>query len=331
MNIEAMLKRKFGKFRKVGNGSQGVEYLVKCPFCVRNGKGNPRKLKLSINPTRNGGVYKCWVCKESGGLGRLLGVALVNTAPAEPSKPEPLPDSVRPPGYMRPINELAVDHPAIQYLTYGRSRSFDPDELSEMYGVMYCETGEQFGNGETFAYHTTNTIVTPIWYQGKVVGWQSRLMTEPEKMSDMVLSAMRYPKDEDDEWILPPKYFTSPGFPKGRVFFNWDVAIQHDILVVCEGVFDVFAVGGCGIAALGKSLHDQQIQLLKNSGKHVVLLLDEDAAEEAMKLRAELITSVPVTLVTLPDGQDAGDMERGAIHECIVAQMERDYLARSNM
>jgi hypothetical protein len=59
---------------------------------------------------------------------------------------------------------------------------------------------------------------------GKLVGWQSRLLYTPDNMTDDECEAMGFVKDDDKDWVKPPKYWTSPGLEKGRVLFNYDWA-----------------------------------------------------------------------------------------------------------
>ncbi|WP_019156933.1 hypothetical protein [Robertmurraya massiliosenegalensis] len=41
------------------------EVMCKCPFCLADAN-NPKKFYLSLNPDKN--VFKCWYCKEYGGV-----------------------------------------------------------------------------------------------------------------------------------------------------------------------------------------------------------------------------------------------------------------------
>lgn len=325
--FEARLAQTCGRYRK-----SGKEYLVHCPFCEKNGLRYTRKFKLSFNPEL--GKYKCWRCNEAGGIDwffRSRGVASVQGVGKGVGfvKTPPLPKNPRSPGMMTPMANLLdkPDHPACQYLLSGRggkSRKVDPSELTP-FGTMYCKTGTVFGDKKDFQFDASNTLVFPIYFKGDVVGWQCRLLYEPEDVPEEFLIERGYPRDEDGEVLRPPKYFTSPGFPKGRVFFNWDIAIKEDMLVVVEGVFDAVSVGKCAIAALGKNLDEAQVSLLANAGKPIVLLLDPDAAAESQELANYLSGRVPVTVVTLPDNVDAGDLTHDEVWGFISSQIEEDY------
>lgn len=307
MSFEKALKSKFGtKYRKT-TGAHGAEYRINCPFCPRKGKSPDKKYKLYINPTRKGGVYQCFRCGSAGTTQGLIGYA---AALAEkPVKQEKAKSSgyVRMPGTLVPLSELEENHPAIQYLTKGRSRYFDPEFLSKYHSVAYCQDGVKFGDGESFLYNTTGTLIFPIFKDGMLAGWQSRMMTEPEDLTDGYLELFGYPKDEDGDWIRPPKYFTSPGFPKGELLYNFDMARAREPVVVTEGVFDALAVGPSGVALLGKGITDVQTRILQTYCNTVVILLDPDAGHESKELVKVLKRSINAYEVTLDGYKDPGD------------------------
>jgi len=320
--FEQLLRNKFGKFRKT-KGRNGIEYKVCCKFCVSRGKTVDTKFKMYINPDRE--AYNCYRCDAQGSTREMLG-ALEKAARAAPPVPEivQLPSNVEAPGSLVNLTDLGIDHPAIEYLLKIRKTPFNPVEVQNLFGARYCSVGKMYAG----VYDTTNTLVFPIFYNNKIVGWQSRMLTDPDQLTDEYLQLNRYRRDEDGEWIRPPKYFTSPGFPKGKVMFNWDIAVQTDYLVVVEGVFDAMAVGPCGIATLGKGVTDDQIAKISTwasypgrAPKHVIILLDDDAQEDAMGIFEKLFRTTKVTNVLLKGYHDAGDTPREEIwrqiHETI--------------
>ena len=317
--FEQALRQKFGKFRK-GRGKRGLEYKVCCTFCLSRGKTADTKYKLNINPEK--GVYRCWRCEAKGPTSEMF----KNLAMAERTAPpvnvgEPLPVDVEMPGELSLLTSLPEDHPAIEYLQKGRKRPFDPYEVQELFGVRYCTKGKMYAG----IYDTTNTIIFPIFFNQRVIGWQSRMMVEPENLSDTYLQLNGFRKDDDGDWIRPPKYFTSPAFPKGRVMFNWDIAVTTGYIVVCEGTFDAMAVGAAGVATLGKGLADEQVVMLADAamrGLKIIIMLDDDAVGEANELLMRLRRSGQVVSVTVQGYHDAGDAPRDEIWRQIYAAIE---------
>jgi hypothetical protein len=228
------------------------------------------------------------------------------------------------------VDQLPDDHPAIVYLTRIRKRPFDPQELARTFGVFYCNIGRVFGKG-TINYDTSNTLVFPVYwrdhqppYQPIVIGWQSRLLYDPAKLTDAECAAYGLQKDERGEWIRPPKYFTSPGLDKGRVLYNYLNARNYSFVVVTEGVFDAFSVGPSAVCLFGKTPTETQLNLLKTYWEDIILLLDPDAHKEMRATFEHLSRSVKVTAVLLEGQKDAGDMERGEIWRQIAKKIEAD-------
>jgi len=294
--LEQVIRTKFGKFKK-SRGKHGLEYIVRCPYCHKMDK-------LYLNPAL--GTYLCFRCGETGGLSTLLGVIdQLNKEIAVPTY-APMPTDVEMPGNLVELNVLASDHPAIRYIKH---RGFDPQELNDVFGVRYCT------NGKTFAhiFNTTNSLIFPMWMHSKLVGWQSRLLYTPDEMTDQECEQMGFAKDSDGDWIKPPKYWTSPGLPKGQILFNYDWASKSEVVVLCEGTFDAMAVGRSGVAALGKGVTEYQTRLIANTStwKLAVLLLDPgDADKEMLQLTRTLATNMDYLEVQLQGYKDAGETPR---------------------
>lgn len=328
-SFERYVSAKFGKFRK-SKGKSGVEIMVCCPFCVSNGEPTKdRKYKLYMNP--NKGIYRCWRCDASGQLRDIFGELkeLENMVPAAHQQPTAIPTNIDPPGSLLYLTDLELGHPAIEYLTESRAVRFDPVEVQNVFGGRYCQQGKIFAG----MYNTTNTLIFPIFLNGVLVGWQSRMLADPDQLTDEYMTIAGFRKDEDGEWIRPPKYFTSPGFPKGEVVFNWDVATQTPYLVIVEGVFDAMAIGPSGIATLGKGVTDRQIaNIIDFCGQrpdiHVIIMLDDDAQEEAFQLHLKLNCYVRVTNVLLQGYHDAGDTPREEIWRQIHYNIQGGVSAR---
>ena len=224
-----------------------------CPRCG--------KKKLAVNVRT--GYYKCWRECGEGRVEELLGSAMpvldLSTLPP-PAPDEPM--RFRSPGYVVSLASLPESHHVIKYL---RDRGFDPVHLERTYGVGYCFEGNEFAWGR---YNTSDTLLFPIHFNGQLVAWQSRLLYNPDSLSVAECYAKGMVNDPDPEGdgelMRFPKYFTMPGFKKGMMFFNYDLARQSDLVVVTEGVFDAMAVGRCAVACLGKGVSPQQKSMISS-------------------------------------------------------------------
>lgn len=299
--LRNLLTERFGPV-KVTNGCNGPELLTTCPFCSRSEK-------LSVNPSKR--VYHCWHCDSSGTLAALTGLNLSMSGIPKPAERPVEQKTVYPPSFdpsqIMPLTGLPDDNPAIVYL---HSRGFDPAELDRDFAFRYCAMGRRFPH---VPFDASNTLIIPIYSDSKFIGWQSRLLYDPKKVSEDVLQAMGYSeRKESGELKRPPKYLTSPGLSKKEILYNIDWAKQYDTVVVTEGVFDCIRVGRQGVATMGKLVSDYQKKMLVSLWKTVVLLLDPDAEEAQDKLAHEL--DVPggprIVPVTLKGYKDAGDCPR---------------------
>jgi hypothetical protein len=314
VQMEAFLLQRFGTVRR-GHGKKGLELITKCPVCG--------KRKLSVNT--NTGLYQCWRGCVSGHVDKLLGniraMKLTTFAP----KPVSVARDVDSPGELIPLTTLDDDHQASVYL---QQRGFNVRILEDHYGFRYCRQGKKYANG---LFDTTNTIIIPVYKGGTLIGWQSRLLYNPDGLDDRACEGLGFIKDEDGDWVKPPKYFTMPGLDKGKILWNYDWARQSNIVVVCEGVFDAVAVGRCAVACFGKGLTDNQVNMLKEYWDLVVLLLDPGDADKQMALLDQSSLMNNALPVHLEGYKDAGEAPQAEIWRQIdQAIAEHPILAANN-
>ena len=298
--LEAELAKRFGTVTR-SNGHNGLELICDCYVCGEH--------KLSVNAVS--GVYKCWRGCCSGTVRKLLNKKLpMTTAPAK--KPGRKLGYIEP-GTLVPLASVGPDNPAAVYLA---SRGFDYKAVGADFGLCYCSEGRKFAHG---VFDTTNTIVSPVTIAGKTVGWQARLLYDPDKLDDAKcrMLGLAY-STEKGKYIKPPKYFTMPGMDKRELLWNYDNARKSDTVVVTEGVFDAIRVGKCGVATFGKSVSDVQVGLLQQYWRRVILLLDPDAAKEALRTRNMFGPTVEVVTVALNGYKDAGETPRTELWSQII-------------
>ena len=311
--LEAQIQKRVGRKYKTSNGKHGISYQINCPFCIKNGYKQDKKFKLYVTPGI--GLYHCFVCSEAGPIDKLF-EGFKQTPEVIADIVLPLSDKITAPGRLLKLSELSDEHVGIRYL---KQRDINPVYLEQHYGVRYCESGQLFGD----IYNTTNTLIFPIVMNGKTVGWQSRLLYNPDEVLPEQYSLFGFSKDEDNEYKIPPKYFTAPGMDKGRILFNYDTARTFNSVVICEGTFDAIRVGLNGIATLGKGVTDYQIRLLKAYWKFAIILLDPgDANTDMIKLEHDLRLSIPCVRIDLKGYKDAGETPTDEIWSQIFDTMQ---------
>jgi DNA primase len=139
-------------------------------------------------------------------------------------------------------------------------------------------------------------IIIPVYFLGKMVGCQARFVGE-----------------RDWKTCPVPKYFNI-GLQKSAYLYNWDQAKLQPLVVLVEGVSDVWSVGPAGMALFGHTLSLAQSTLVRYrlQEKLVVCMLDSDAADMNRALAAELKYTRTLA-VDLPAGKDPGDLPREEI------------------
>ena len=296
VQLEAVCRAKFG-FVKRSMGSNGLEIITRCPRCGRR--------KLSINAVT--GIYRCFHGCHGGHVERLLeDVKLGLLSMPTPIQARPVDASM--PGTLVPLTELANDHHAVEYV---RRRRLDPVYLENNYQIRYCSEGRSYARG---LFNTSNTLVIPVYMGGKLMGWQSRLLYDPDKVPESDCAAMGFIQDPDGGYLRPPKYMTMPGMSKGSILWNYDLAVNSEIVAVCEGVFDALAIGRCAVATFGKGVSDTQCGQLATMNRKLILgMLDPDAEKENISLCASLsargVPSLPVNLKGYHDAGEAPQLE----------------------
>lgn len=303
--------------KKISVVQPGEYYRINCPFCddtdfkcyvnhrygTYDELGNEQthlihcfKANCPLN-NKEPGIYE--KAKE-----KFLGRQLVDlrkamihrgTLTTSPGKPCELPQG------LIPLEELSEEHQAIRYL---RGRNFDPQYLSEFYGVRWCEDSTNY-----FCYRR---IFIPIYKDGLLISWQARLPFDSEGSA--------------------PKYFFAKSTPKRELLYNLDVARGYRTGVIVEGVTDVWRIGPCGMAIFGSYISDHQKQMVSSNFRDysAVLLYDGDVVEKDKadsnvrlhKLIEEFSTNFRKGFcwVKLPIDKDPAMFERDTLKDYICSE-----------
>lgn len=150
--------------------------------------------------------------------------------------------------------------------------------------------GMRFG----LRYHPVERrVIFPVVVSGMLLGWQARSI-EP---------------------TVRQKILTEGGFPRDRVLMFQDLLLGAKQAILCEGPVDAIKCWLCcpAVAAMGKSVSREQIQVLLDSGiRRIYLGLDPDAAAECGRLCKQFAGLEVYRLLpppeTLTPGQKATDL-----------------------
>lgn len=187
--------------------------------------------------------------------------------------------------------EATEEMPSI-HREYLQGRGFDPDYLIQKYGIKSCYNVGKW----------KFRIIIPIYMNGKLVAFTSRLMVEGVENP--------YKHCENKEAIIPVK----------ECLYNVDSV--KDTALIVEGVTDVWKIGDGTIGVFGIEVTQSQVLktfLLSREGlKRAVLFFDfgAQAQRRAEKFAALLAKYIEVDIVedTLGKG-DPGDLTEKEVQE----------------
>jgi hypothetical protein len=209
------------------------------------------------------------------------------------------------------LSKLPDHNPSVRYM---RKRGFDPETLSELWGVRSC-----CENTRERPKFFRRRILIPIWRpitnpfapgvtsEVELAGWQARAI-DPE----------------DDR----PKYLTSRGTKKTEQLYGlMEAKRESGPVLVVEGVTDVWRYGPGAVALFGKTISAAQVTLLRRhlGRRQILVLLDSDAKDNAEAIRTKIVRCrrehedyAAVRIGTLPTGRsDPGECTSAELHALV--------------
>jgi len=276
---------------------------IPCPFCSGH-SGN----HLGFNLDKH--YFKCWRCGHkpiSKVLEKLLGISFheskkiireykgkISTTPAK--------IKVVKVNFKMPSDSCSIINNKHAFRYMEQERGFtrrDIHWLAKKY--LLQATGPLGGiKGLDLEYR----IVAPIIHQGEVVSWQTR--------------------DYTDQAFL--RYITCPAkvekIEHKKVLYNAPDPEQYPVIVLCEGITDVWKVALAGFPAtccFGVEYTYDQLKLLTKY-KKIVIFLDPDKAgsNNSHKLLKQLIfAGREAQIVENDTGMDAGDLSKEKISKLL--------------
>lgn len=127
-----------------------------------------------------------------------------------------------------------------------------------------------FSDLDIYVWEFANRVVFPVIYNGDWYGYVARDFTGTHEK----------------------KVLNSAGNFRNRFFWNHDLVVDSEELVICEGIFSAIKCGiNRSIALLGKIAADDQVELIRTleNTKRVYICLDVDAQPEQYDLYRKLV------------------------------------------
>ncbi|MAO08037.1 MAG: hypothetical protein CL596_04920 [Alteromonas sp.] len=163
---------------------------------------------------------------------------------------------------------------------YVKNRGFDIDFVS-LKGWGYCDRGKYFGY-----------LIMPFYMKGKVCYFNARLFlgNGPKFNNPLV---------EDF------------GLGKSMLIYNIDALFLYKTIYAFESVTNATTIGDNAIGLGGKKISTWQKNIIiKSPCEKVIIGLDDDAIDDAIKLAFELVDYKKVKILEFPYKKDANDMGR---------------------
>lgn len=264
IDLERVLESLGIEYHTSGKNNISGCYTFPCPMCddhSRTGHGN-------ANPET--GSYKCWRCK-----GASLATVLTRKSGKSYAIVKKLLDdnttgSTRVRKEKEYAKELAIvggTSPLPIQVNYLRSRGLDPANLELYYGIRYGRLGES-ANG----INVSLRIIIPVLDEyGTPIAWQARDTTGK--------SDFRYVFPRSSECLDDSK----------KHLYGAHLCRERKRIVVVEGVFDCWKLGGGACCTFGTSVTDEQILAMAN-WEEVVIAFDHEveAQEHALDIARKL-------------------------------------------
>lgn len=185
----------------------------------------------------------------------------------------PLPKEYTP---LNPQKTNIMTRRAIKYLN---SRKITNKQIVD-HKMGFCMSGEY-----------KNRVIIPITENGELRFWVARAISPDVKMKE------KSPSDADYQ------------ISKSEVIFNIDrAAKKYHAAVISEGIFDSLSWGDIGISLLGKSLYQEQLNILLDYRELLTdglyIALDWDARDKATEMAEKLSEYFDVKMINIPKEDD---------------------------
>jgi hypothetical protein len=285
----------------------GETYRVDCPRC------NDQKRHLYVNHafgTKDPGSHqriKMAICFRCGNATELVENAIRwQTTLGQRYMPEPISESEAPqdpyrsPGWCLRLDQHLQDPTVCRARQYLAERNIDPDFAGYTYGVSACVQG----NPDLWGGAMAGRIIVPVMHNNQHVGWQARMIGDPDQGAKRSLANLR--------WVSMP----GSGW-RSKHLVGFAQAYQSSWLYLVEGPTDMLKQGPPCVGSLGQTLSHRQVSVLaqewpkKDGGVVVVGDAQKEGGQEltAQRRSVKMLLdqlSVPVYLCPLPHG-DPGD------------------------
>lgn len=235
------------------------------------------------------GTYHCWICDRKGPAEIMAAKLLnVNLRKAEEIckkyRNDFLPSQEQTVKHVLKVETKGFSSLQQMHRNYLISRNFDPDYLQRKYKIG------GFGLIGRFPYR----IGIPVYYNGRLVNMTARDVTGQQKE--------RYLSLKNEEANIDIK----------DCIYNFDNIQSNGNILIVEGCFDAWRIGGstCSLFGTAKS-YSQILKILSKQPRNIFILFD--SGEKAQKIASKLAYSFSpfvkhVENLEIPDVKDPAEL-----------------------
>lgn len=274
MTILTLLQQILGPYKPFQKG----ENYFACPFCH-----HPKK-KFAVN--QHNLKWHCWHCGNKGGhiiwLLKKLNLSkdqiaqfreVLNDTDFKIYKSTTADVKLFLPTEFKPLWKPTKEYGYLHAITYIKQRGIRTEDILR-YKMGYCDSGKYAGRIIIPSYDANNQLnyfTARSYYDG----------------------GMKY---------------KNPPVTKNIVCFE-NMIDWNEPVILCEGMFDAIALRRNAVPLLGKTIpKNLERGLLEHKVKEVIIFLDIDAQEDAMKLEQHLKQYSINTRLVLTEKKDASEM-----------------------
>jgi hypothetical protein len=270
-----------------GDKSSQTNRKYVCPFpeCDSHARGS-KKLEIDIVTDKNGyNKHACWVCGYRGRtiyslfkkmkvpsrvMDSLSKVIVISDVEKEEAEKF---NGILPREYVFLLEADPNNNSAKQASAYLKSRGITKTDVIK-YQIGYCEYGEY-----------RDRIIVPSYDDlGSINFFISRTYNSKESQK------YKFPQVSRD--IIP-----------FDMYINWDLPV-----VLCEGIFDMFAIKRNVVPILGKSITPSLMKkLISSNTKKIYIALDNDAIKMALKHCETFLSYGKKVYLVSTDKKDASE------------------------
>jgi len=256
---------------------------IHCPFPDCHDSSNHMGIAIKT------GIFHCWICDRKGPIYKLIARLLkISFDQAEEiAKKYTTFDLGEEPPETKGVEQIKVkgflENTLLeQHRNYLIQRNFDPDKLIHDYRLG------SFGIWGRFSLR----IAIPVYENRRLINMTARDITGEQQS--------RYLSLKNEEAVVPIK----------SCVYNIDRA-GHDNILIVEGPFDVWRMGGHTVSFFGTTFKTEQIlKVVALNPKKIFILFDQGAEEHASKLAYQFAPLIKQVELLYIDSKDPADLSQ---------------------